>query len=89
MTVGYPIRQSVEGSFLSGGAIELLRRTRSLIETGSIDSTGGLDHFGCIENEFAFPVPDAERVAENLDTIATVADYVTGQPAPAANAKAA
>ena len=89
MTVEQQIRQFIEDNFLFRGESERLERDESLLEAGLIDSTGVLELVGFIENEFAIPVADAEIVPENLDSIATITDYVTGKQAASAKSRAA
>ena len=66
-----------------------IKREESLLEAGLIDSTGVLDLVGFIENEFAIPVADAEIEPRNLDSIATITDYVAGKQAATTRLKAA
>jgi len=89
MTVEEQIRQFIEDNFLFRGEAERVEREESLLEAGLIDSTGVLELVGFIENEFAIPVADAEIVPENLDSIATITDYVTGKQAAVPRSKAA
>ncbi len=89
MTVEEQVRQFIEDNFLFRGESERLERDESLLEAGLIDSTGVLELVGFIESEFAIPVADAEIVPENLDSIATITDYVTGKQAATAKSKAA
>jgi acyl carrier protein len=89
MTVEQQIRQFIEDNFLFRGESERLERDESLLEAGLIDSTGVLELVGFIENEFAIPVADAEIVPENLDSIATITDYVSGKQAASAKSRAA
>ena len=89
MTVEEQIRQFIEDSFLSSGDSQRIKRDESLLKAGLIDSTGVLDLVGFIENEFAIPVADAEIVEENLDSIATITDYVAGKQAATTRLKAA
>jgi len=88
-TVEEQIRQFIEDSFLSGGESQSIKREESLLEAGLIDSTGVLDLVGFIENEFAIPVADAEIAPRNLDSIATITDYVAGKQAATTRLKAA
>jgi len=89
MTVEEQIRQFIEDSFLSSGDSQRIKRDESLLKAGLIDSTGVLDLVGFIENEFAIPVADAEIVEENLDSIATITDYVAGKQPTTRRLKAA
>ena len=88
-TVEEQIRQFIEDSFLSGGESQSIKREESLLVAGLIDSTGVLDLVGFIENEFAIPVADAEIAPRNLDSIATITDYVAGKQAATIRLKAA
>ena len=77
------VRQFIEDNFLFRGDSDALARDESLLDAGLIDSTGVLELVGFIETEFAIPVADAEIVPDNLDSIATIAAYVTGKQATA------
>ena len=48
----------------------------SLLDKGIIDSSGVLEVIGFLENTFGITVKDAEMLAENLDSIPGVADFV-------------
>lgn len=48
----------------------------SLIDRGIIDSTGVLEVIGFIEDTFGITVEDSERLPENLDSIARIANFV-------------
>lgn len=50
--------------------------TRSLLESGVIDSMGVLTVVSWLEEEFGIMVEDEEVVPENLDSIASLARYV-------------
>lgn len=48
----------------------------SLMELGIVDSTGLLEVFEWLRDEFSIEVLDAEMVPENFDAIARIADYI-------------
>ena len=83
------VRQFIEGNFLRSSERESLARDESLIEAGLIDSIGVLELVSFIETKFAVPVADAEMVPENLDSIATIAAYVSWKQADGVQLKAA
>lgn len=83
------VREFIEDNFLFRGDSDSLTRDESLLEAGLIDSTGVLELVAFIETEFAIPVADVDIVPENLDSIATIAAYVSGKQAEAEKAKAA
>ncbi len=49
----------------------------SLLESGTIDSTGILELVLFLEENFSISVEDEELVPENLDSINKIADFVT------------
>ncbi len=48
----------------------------SLMELGIVDSTGLLEVFEWLRDEFGIEVLDAEMVPENFDAVARIADYI-------------
>ncbi len=48
----------------------------SLMELGIVDSTGLLEVFEWLRDEFGIEVLDAEMVPDNFDSIASIAAYV-------------
>jgi acyl carrier protein len=56
--------------------------TASLMELGIVDSTGLLEVFEWLRDEFGIEVLDAEMVPTNFDAIASIAGYIARkQPA--------
>lgn len=53
----------------------------SLMELGVVDSTGLLEVFEWLRDEFGIEVADAEMVPDNFDAIARIADYITRKTA--------
>jgi acyl carrier protein len=56
---------------------ETLADDASLLDQGIIDSTGVLEIIMFLEDTFGFKVADSEMVPENLDSIVSIAAYVT------------
>ncbi len=56
-----------------------LANETSLIEAGIIDSTAVLELVSFVESEFGISVGDAEIIPENLDSIDTIARFVTAK----------
>jgi acyl carrier protein len=54
----------------------------SLMELGIVDSTGLLEVFEWLRDEFAIEVADAEMVPDNFDSIESIAAYI-GRKRPA------
>ncbi|MDB4929077.1 MAG: hypothetical protein JWM10_1561 [Myxococcaceae bacterium] len=54
----------------------------SLMELGVVDSTGLLEVFEWLRDEFAIEVADADMVPDNFDSIASIAAYI-GRKRPA------
>lgn len=53
----------------------------SLLESGTIDSTGILELVLFLEENFSISVEDDELVPDNLDSINRIADFVTRKQA--------
>ncbi|MEE9442365.1 MAG: acyl carrier protein [candidate division Zixibacteria bacterium] len=53
----------------------------SLLESGTIDSTGILELVLFLEENFSIKVEDEELIPDNLDSISKIADYVTAKTA--------
>lgn len=49
---------------------------QSLLANGILDSTGVVELVMFIEDEFAIRVADEEMLAQNLDTIASIARFI-------------
>ncbi|MBL8604368.1 MAG: acyl carrier protein [Myxococcales bacterium] len=48
----------------------------SLMELGIVDSTGLLEVFEWLKDEYSIEVADADMVPENFDSIARIAAYI-------------
>lgn len=48
----------------------------SLMELGIVDSTGLLEVFEWLRDEFSIEVLDSEMLPENFDAVARIADYI-------------
>jgi len=48
----------------------------SLMELGIVDSTGLLEVFEWLRDEFGIEVLDAEMLPENFDAVVRIADYI-------------
>jgi len=48
----------------------------SLMELGIVDSTGLLEVFEWLRDEFSIEVLDAEMLPENFDAVVRIADYI-------------
>ena len=48
----------------------------SLMELGIVDSTGLLEVFEWLRDEFSIEVADAEMVPDNFDSIANISAYI-------------
>lgn len=51
----------------------------SLLEHGIIDSTGVLELVTFIEDSFGISIEDSEMVPENLDSVASIATFISGK----------
>jgi len=70
------IREFIEQSLLFGTGADSLGDDTSLLESGTIDSTGILELVTFLEERFKFRIADEEVVPENLDSISLIAKFV-------------
>ncbi len=70
------VRAFLEENFLFREALSELSDTDSLLESGIMDSTGILELVAFLESNFPIVMSDAEIVPDNLDSIASIANYV-------------
>ncbi len=70
------IRQFIMANFYVADPAALPNEA-SLLERGLIDSTGVLEVIAFIESAFGVTVEDAEMIPENLDSISSIAAFVT------------
>lgn len=70
------VRTFIEENFLFRENISDLSEDESLLESGVMDSTGVLELVAFIETEFSVQMADAEIVPDNLDSIASIANYL-------------
>jgi acyl carrier protein len=73
MAVIEDIREFVMESFYASAD---LGNDASLLDTGTMDSTGVLELIAFIEQRYGIQVGDREIVPENFDTVRRVAGYV-------------
>jgi len=72
----------VENFYVEDGAT--IDDDTSLLGTGVVDSTGVLEVAAFLEEAFDISIPDADMVADNLDTIGRLHAYVERRRAAAA-----
>jgi acyl carrier protein len=70
------IRQFVQNDLLMGDACAMLGDDESLLETGTIDSTGVLEVVMFLEQTFGMKVHDREMLPENLDSVDRLVQFV-------------
>jgi acyl carrier protein len=70
------IRQFVQNDLLMGDASAMLGDDESLLETGTIDSTGVLEVVMFLEQTFGMKVHDREMLPENLDSVDRLVQFV-------------
>ena len=70
------IRQFVQNDLLMGDASAMLGDGESLLETGTIDSTGVLEVVMFLEQTFGMKVHDREMLPENLDSVDRLVQFV-------------
>jgi len=76
LTIEQQIRNFIIETFLYGESNNGMKDTDSLLETGTIDSTGFLELIAFIEETYGIKVKDDELVPENLDSIVNVSDFI-------------
>jgi acyl carrier protein len=77
LDIAKQFREFIIDNFMLGRAPEELTDDASLLDKGIIDSTGVLELVGFIEQTFAITVEDDELVPKNLDSVQSLAAYVT------------
>lgn len=70
------VRAYLREYFMLFPSMELTPDT-SLIESGTIDSTGAAELVAYLENRYDFTILDEEFVPDNLDSIAKIAAFVS------------
>lgn len=78
MEIAATVRSFIVENFLFGDDQDL-RDDISLLDSGIIDSTGVLELVAFLEETYSINVEDEELVPENLDSIASVARYVSSK----------
>ncbi|MFO0652462.1 MAG: acyl carrier protein [Polyangiales bacterium] len=69
------VRAFISSNFHVAGTAVLGRDT-SLLDTGIVDSTGFLEIFSWLRDEFGVSVADSEMNPDNFETVAKIAAYV-------------
>ena len=82
-TLKTEIRAFVVKNFLFGKEDGLADDT-SFLEQGIVDSTGVLELVAHLQERYGIKVEDSELIPDNLDSIATIAEFVTRKQANAA-----
>lgn len=77
------IREFIFKNFLFEAADSNLKDDDSFLEQGIIDSTGMLELVVFLEESFGVKVEDEELVPENLDSVNSLADFITRKKIPA------
>lgn len=70
------IRKFIVDNFLFGQEDEQLTSETSLLQSGTIDSTGVLELVMFVEENYGIKIQDDELLPENLDSIQNVAEFV-------------
>jgi len=77
------LREFIVNNFLYGKSDGDLNDRTSFMDNGIVDSTGVLELVAFLEENFGVTVEDEEMIPENLDSIASVAEYVRRKNAQA------
>lgn len=70
------VRKFILENFLFSNDAAVLADDKSLIESGTIDSTGVLELISFVERTFNIVVQDEEMIPDNLDTVEKVLAFV-------------
>jgi len=76
MDIKRSVRHFILENFLFTNDESALEDARSLIETGTMDSTGVLELIMFLEQSFGLEVADEEMLPENLDSVLRIVDFV-------------
>lgn len=71
------VRRYIEDNFIMGATGVTLADGDSFLEHHVLDSTGFLELIGHLEETYAMKVLDDEMVPENLDSLESIAAYVS------------
>jgi acyl carrier protein len=77
------VRAFITDNFLFRDDRQALADDESLLEAGLIDSMGILELVAFLEGRFGLHVADSEIVPANMDSVRSIAGYVTGKLAVA------
>lgn len=77
------LRRYLEDNFIMGSGGAALADDASFLEHQVLDSTGFLELIGHLEETYGIKVLDDEMTPDNLDSLGSVADYVTRKRAAA------
>lgn len=77
------LRRYLEDNFIMGSGGAALADDASFLENQVLDSTGFLELIGHLEETYGIKVLDDEMTPDNLDSLGSVADYVTRKRAAA------
>lgn len=70
------VRAFIADNFLFGQSLDGLADTDSLVESGTVDSTGILELIGFLEQRYEIKVEDDEMVPANLDSVDKVCRFL-------------
>lgn len=76
--VGEKVEQFISEQFIFDQD-KKITRDDSLLETGTIDSTGILELVLFLEEAFSIKVDDEDLIPDNLDSINRIANFVDGK----------
>ena len=76
MDIKRSVRHFILENFLFTNDESALEDARSLIETGTMDSTGVLELIMFLEETFGVQVSDAEALPQNLDSVTRIVAFL-------------
>lgn len=77
MNLKQKVRAFIFENFLFDADEGELQNDSSFLDQGIIDSTGVLELVEWLEDEFDLSVDDDELIPENLDSVNSLADFIT------------
>ena len=76
MEIRRNVRDFILENFLFTNDQGALKDADSLIDTGTMDSTGVLELMMFLEEKFKFKIADEEMLPENLDSVIRIVEFV-------------
>ncbi len=75
MDTSQQIMKFITSNFYVADPATLTEET-SLLDSGTVDSTGILEIISCLEQEFQIQIADEEMIPANLDSVSKIANFI-------------